>query len=87
VLNAELRLPVAGDFGAVVFIDGGNVFARVSDVDFGELRAGYGFGARYRSPFGPIRLDFGFPVHPIDRSATGGNRERAQIYFSFGHAF
>jgi outer membrane protein insertion porin family len=87
VLNAELRIPVAGDFGAVVFADGGNVFARVSDLDLGELRAGLGFGARYRSPFGPIRLDFGFPVHPIDRRPVHGSLEKMQIYFSMGHAF
>ena len=85
ILNAELRIPLVGDFGAVVFTDGGNVFARVSDVDFSELRAGMGFGARYRSPFGPIRIDFGFPV---DRRQVGGNLEKAiQVYFSFGHAF
>ena len=87
VLNAELRIPVAGDFGAVVFADGGNVFARVSDFNLGDLRAGLGFGARYRSPFGPIRLDIGFPVQPIDRRAVGGALEKFQIYFSMGHAF
>jgi len=87
ILNAELRIPVFGDFGAVVFADGGNVFARVSDLDLGELRTGLGFGVRYRSPFGPLRLDLGFPVNPIDRSSTGGEREKPKFYFSFGHAF
>jgi outer membrane protein insertion porin family len=85
ILNAELRIPVAGDFGAVAFVDGGNVFARVADLDLTELRAGIGFGARYRSPFGPIRLDIGIPV---DRRVTGSHVEKPyQIYFSFGHAF
>jgi outer membrane translocation and assembly module TamA len=66
-------------------VDGGNVFARVSDLDLSELRAGVGFGARYRSPFGPIRLDIGIPV---DRRVTGSHVEKPyQIYFSFGHAF
>ena len=87
ILNAELRIPVFGDFGAVVFADGGNVFARVSDLDLAELRTGLGFGVRYRSPFGPLRLDLGFPVHPIDRSPIGGEREKPKFYFSFGHAF
>jgi outer membrane protein insertion porin family len=87
VLNAELRIPVVGDFGAVVFADGGNVFARVSELDLGALRAGLGFGVRYRSPFGPLRLDLGFPVNPVNYSVVGGNRERPQFYFSFGHAF
>jgi outer membrane translocation and assembly module TamA len=85
VLNAELRVPVLGDFGAVVFADGGNVFKRVSDLDLGELRAGVGVGLRYRSPFGPLRLDLGFPV---DRQIVGGHLEKGyQLYFSMGHAF
>jgi len=87
ILNAELRIPVFGDFGAVVFADGGNVFARVSDLDLSGLRTGLGFGVRYRSPFGPLRLDLGFPVNPIDRSSIGGEREKPKFYFSFGHAF
>ena len=87
VLNAELRTPLKGPIGAVVFVDSGNVFARPSDVDLSKLRASLGFGARYRSPFGPIRIDFGFPV---DRRFVGDTttlEQRYQIHFSFGHAF
>ena len=85
VLNAELRVPVLGDFGSVVFVDGGNVFRRVSDLDLANLRAGVGFGVRYRSPFGPLRLDFGFPMN---RQLLGEHLEKPfQIYFSMGHAF
>jgi outer membrane protein assembly factor BamA len=85
VLNAELRVPVAGDFGAVLFVDGGNVFKRVSDMDLAALRAGVGFGVRYRSPFGPLRLDLGFPT---ERRIVGGQLEKGyQLYFSMGHAF
>ncbi len=62
VLNAELRIPVRGVLGAVAFIDGGNVFRHVNDMDFSELRATVGFGVRYRSPVGPIRVDLGIKL-------------------------
>jgi len=81
VLNAELRLPVWRDLGAVAFLDAGNVFARATDLDFGEIRGGIGFGVRYRSPVGPIRVDLGFK---LDRREREG---RAQVHVSIGQAF
>ena len=33
ILNAELRIPVWKDFGAALFVDGGNVFERVTQFD------------------------------------------------------
>jgi outer membrane protein insertion porin family len=85
ILNAELRVPVWGDFGAAFFIDGGNVFDRVTEFDVSELRGSAGFGLRYRSPIGPIRLDLGFPM---DRRVIGGKLEkRSVLHFSIGQAF
>jgi len=85
VLNAELRAPVFGDVGAVVFVDGGNVFARAADLDLSQLRGSVGFGARYHSPIGPIRVDLGFK---LDRRTIGARLEpRYAIHFSIGQAF
>ncbi|HET7698161.1 MAG TPA: POTRA domain-containing protein [Vicinamibacterales bacterium] len=85
VLNAELRLPIRGAVGGVVFVDGGNVFARASDLDLSQLRGSVGFGARYRSPIGPIRLDMGFK---LDRRLIGTALEpRYAVHFSIGQAF
>ncbi|HET7219490.1 MAG TPA: POTRA domain-containing protein [Vicinamibacterales bacterium] len=81
LLNGELRFPVWREVGAVVFVDGGNVFRRVTEFDFGELRGSVGFGLRYRSPVGPIRVDLGFKM---DR--RGGEKPTA-IHFSLGQAF
>jgi outer membrane protein assembly complex protein YaeT len=81
VMNAELRIPIWKDFGAAVFVDGGNVFARADDFDLGTLRGAAGFGLRYRSPIGPIRVDMGFKM---DRVVTG---DRHAFHFSLGQAF
>jgi outer membrane protein assembly factor BamA len=87
ILNAELRMPVKGPIGAVMFVDGGNVFSRVSDLNMGELRWSVGFGGRYVSPIGPLRLDIGFPTDRHEIGNTGTLEKRFQIHFSMGHAF
>jgi outer membrane protein insertion porin family len=85
LLNGELRFPVWRDVGAVVFVDGGNVFRRVTEFDLGELRGSVGFGLRYRSPVGPIRVDVGFKM---DRHEVRGRLEpRTALHFSLGQAF
>ena len=85
LLNGELRVPVWGDLGAALFVDGGNVFERTTQLDLGDLRGSVGFGVRYRSPIGPVRLDLGFK---LDRRIVGGRLEpRRGIHFSIGQAF
>ena len=85
IMNGELRMAIWKDFGAAVFVDGGNVFARVTQFDLGELRGSVGFGLRYRSPIGPVRLDLGFK---LDRRELGGTLEdRTGLHFSIGQAF
>ena len=84
-MNAELRVPVWREFGAAFFVDGGNVFDRVTNMDLGELRGALGIGLRYRSPVGPIRIDVGFK---LDRRELGGSLEpRAVWHLSIGQAF
>ena len=65
----------------MTFLDTGNVFAHVADIDLTELRSAVGFGLRYKSPIGPIRIDWGFKVHP-----QPGERPSAW-FISFGQAF
>lgn len=64
VNNAELIFPLINSAGlkGVVFYDIGNAFDDDESIDFGELRKAYGFGLRWFSPLGPIRIEFGFPV-------------------------
>jgi outer membrane protein insertion porin family len=86
ILNGELRVPVWGDLGAVTFVDAGNVFTRIPDLAVGDLRASAGFGLRYRSPIGPIRVDLGFKLDT--RALPGGEQEgRTALHISLGQAF
>jgi outer membrane protein insertion porin family len=65
----ELRFPLIGDnLGGVLFNDMGNVYSAVNKIslqfrqpnlqDFDYAVQGFGFGLRYRTPVGPVRVDF-----------------------------
>ena len=85
VLNSELRVPVTGVLQVVGFLDVGNVFDRVSNLRLGGIRGSPGFGVRYRSPLGPIRVDLGFK---LDRQEFAGELERlTALHISIGQAF
>ena len=62
------------------------MFARTSDINLGKLRAAVGFGARYKSPIGPIRVDIGFKVH---RNQIGQDTRESltALHISLGQAF
>jgi outer membrane translocation and assembly module TamA len=86
VLNAELRVNVWRSLGMVGFVDAGNVFLRASDIDLTDLRPATGFGLRYRSPIGPLRVDLGFNLDP--RELVPGRLERRPVlHVSLGQAF
>jgi outer membrane protein insertion porin family len=86
VLNVEMRSPYWKGLGLVGFVDTGNVFERATDIDLGEVRVATGFGIRYRSPIGPLRVDLGFKMDP--RLLADGSRERRSVFhISLGQAF
>jgi outer membrane protein insertion porin family len=86
VLNAELRVAAFSNFTGAVFLDAGNVFLRASDLDVTNLRPAAGVGVRYKSPVGPIRVDWGFN---LDRRAlVPGRLERGNVlHISLGQPF
>lgn len=86
IFNAELRVPLFASVGAVGFVDTGNVFARTSNIDVGELRPTVGVGLRYRSPVGPIRVDVGFKVHRHE-IVPGKLEDPYALHISLGQAF
>ena len=83
IYNAEARFALAGPLGGVVFLDVGNVYLHARDVSLREMREAAGFGLRYRSPIGPIRIDIGFK---LDRRREI-NERRAVFHISLGQAF
>jgi outer membrane protein insertion porin family len=82
--NIELLFPIVKDSGiiGVFFYDTGEVYEKDEDVDLGELRESVGFGIRWYSPVGPIRIEYGYILDPIEDQGEGGKWE-----FTVGGAF
>jgi outer membrane protein assembly factor BamA len=59
--GVEWRVPVTQSFATALFMDFGDV-NRGQVWRFRYIRAAAGFGFRYQTPVGPIRLDFGFLI-------------------------
>jgi outer membrane protein insertion porin family len=87
ILNSEFRIPidhVKKGLGIATFYDGGNVFQQVG---FGHnFWSNYsntvGIGLRYATPVGPIRIDIGHNLNPIN-----GVKSNTQFFLTLGQAF
>ncbi len=74
-------------------LDCANVSSTAPTCDFNYITHSVGTGVRYRTPIGPIRVDFGYnlnpPVFPI-REGTNPHSEtvrRFNFFFSIGQTF
>src|SRR5207247_10472515 len=87
--SEEIRAALRGKLGGVLFLDGGNVWADSGGFSLGDLRYAIGPGLRYTTPIGPIRLDVGYQINPIDGLLVNGapQRRRRRLHFSLGQAY
>ena len=84
ILNAEYRFPIPlliSGLGGAAFYDTGTTFQYISDFNFGDFTHTVGFGIRYETPLGPIRLDFGFNMN------RQPNESQNKVFLTLGHAF
>lgn len=80
ILNNEISFPIVQQLNlkGVLFSDIGNAFTHEEGLDLSDLRYSVGAGVRWRSPFGPIRVEMG-------RALNAKSDERTStIHFSFG---
>jgi outer membrane protein assembly complex protein YaeT len=89
VFSTELRVPVWRNLGAVLFVDGGNVWANSWDFNLNDLRYDMGPGLRYNTPIGPFRADLGYQLNPIPGLVVNGKPESRhfRFHFSIGQSF
>jgi outer membrane protein insertion porin family len=81
--NVEYIFPLIKDIGlmGVVFYDTGYDYNDDQDVDLGNLYHSTGFGIRWYSPLGPLRLEEGFALNPPPGGAS------SRLEFTMGQAF
>jgi outer membrane protein insertion porin family len=81
--NVELRFPLFGEnIQGVFFHDMGNVFSSFSNIslryhqrnleDFDYTVHAVGFGVRYRTPVGPVRVDLAYSLNPPSFNGFSG---------------
>ncbi len=82
VLNAEYIFPIIKDLKVkgVVFTDAGRAWGS-SETLGSDLRYTAGTGVRWMSPFGPIRIEWGYNL------AKKAGESSSKIEFSFGSSF
>lgn len=81
-LSGEVRMRVNETWQLVAFADAGAVSEGVFSGD-SDWQAGGGFGIRYATPIGPLRLDLAVPI----RRNAGVTDNDLQLYLGIGQAF
>lgn len=82
--NAEYTYPIFDFIKGAAFYDIGNVWSKASDIALDDLKAGVGVGVRLKTPIGPIRLDYGFPLNKEPGEEKKGS---GRLHFSVSHGF
>jgi outer membrane protein insertion porin family len=79
--SLEMRLGIRGRLAAGLFLDVGAVFPTLASMGLKNLRESAGIGLRYRTPIGPIRIDW---AQKLD--VRPGEPKR-RLHVTVGHAF
>jgi outer membrane protein insertion porin family len=87
VTNLELLFPMPGaaqekSLRLGAFIDAGQVYAAMQDVDLGLLRSSAGLALSWASPMGPLRLSYATPINEKE-----GIDRVQRLQFKFGTTF
>jgi len=82
--NFEYIFPVIKEAGVrgVVFFDAGNAYEK-GESYFSDIRTSAGFGVRWQSPFGPLRLELGINLDPESKY----DEDSSEFHFTMGTLF
>jgi outer membrane translocation and assembly module TamA len=81
LVNAELEQALTPKWSVVLFGDALGMAARLADYPFDEKLYSIGFGVRYHTLIGPLRMEYGRNLNP--RSVD----PRGTLSFSLGFPF
>lgn len=79
--NIELRFHVVQKLWSVLFLDAGNVWENYRGLRPDNLKSSVGAGIRFKTPVGPIRVDYGYKLRR-EKGEAGW-----RIHFNLGYPF
>lgn len=79
--SVELRFPILGRLEGAAFLDGAQVWRHPANLRLTGLEWAAGPALMMRTPVGPIRVDWGFLLEPVD-----GEPDYV-VHFSVGHPY
>jgi outer membrane protein assembly factor BamA len=82
--TAEARFPIFNRLRGAVFVEAGNVWQEPWTLRLGDLRYDAGPGLRLHTPFGLVRLDFGYQLRPLDGLRIDGQPQTSRWRFNVG---
>ena len=82
--NAEVSFPIFKKLiKGAVFYDVGNVTEKYADIfSDSSYKQAAGLGVRVKTPIGPVKLDYGYPL-----SDNYEDKKEGQFWFSVSHGF
>ena len=106
-IRFPMKLPFVGNrLGGTLLYDGGNVYSEINNISFRwkpQSSSGnnldyfshtVGFGIRYPTPVGPVRIDFGYQLNPAQYLGTNALNQpqmfrlpHFQFFFNIGPVF
>lgn len=81
IVNEELRIRLWRTLDWAFFFDMGALTNTFSQMNWFNIRRGTGFGLRYITPVGPIRLEYAF------KAPRHAGESRGRLHFTFGYVF
>ncbi len=81
ISTAEIIIPVRKELRLVTFFDMGDVYGSDEDIDISTFKKSVGAGIRFFSPFGLIRIDWGYKLE------KESGEDPYEIHFGIGAPF
>lgn len=81
--NLEATYPIFDFLKGAAFYDIGNVWAKADDFGSGNFKSSFGLGVRVKTPIGPLKLDYGWPL----QLQPGETKKEGRFHFSMSHGF
>ncbi len=86
IANLEMRVPVLSSVRLAGFYDTGNVFRELSDVSLRGFSHTVGIGIRVKTPFGPLRADYGYNLN-LSRDLRARGLTPGHFFITIGPPF